>query len=429
MDICSVYSKYLECTSVCTDTRKIENDSIFFALKGPNFNANSMAAQALEAGAKYAVIDEAAYKTDDRYIVTQDVLTTLQELAKYHRKQLNIPIIAITGSNGKTTTKELTNAVLGTSYFTYATQGNLNNHIGVPLTLLAMKKGVEIGIVEMGANHQQEIAFYCSIAAPTHGIITNIGKAHLEGFGGVEGVKKGKGELYDYLGAHGGRAFVNSGSQVLTEMAAGLSEAVFYPQHKDYYHCSLLEEGGPLLTFKAEDGEICETRLIGKYNFENIAAALCIGKFFKVRPALANMAVAAYDPTNNRSQVFKKKSNTLVLDAYNANPSSMKAAIENFKAMPAENKILVLGDMFELGGESQYEHEALGKLLNELKPGKTLLCGMEMSAAARNHPEALYFQNREGLEQWIKAHPFQGATVLIKGSRGMGLEKVAAIID
>jgi UDP-N-acetylmuramoyl-tripeptide--D-alanyl-D-alanine ligase len=426
MDIEVLYNRFLECTCVCTDTRKIEKDSLFFALKGPNFNANELAHKALEAGAKYAIIDDEQFLYDSGCILVKDVLTSMQQLANHHRRQLNIPVIAVTGSNGKTTTKELIYTVLSKKYKTHATLGNLNNHIGVPLTLLAIKKGVEIAIVEMGANHQKEITSYCLIAEPTHGIITNIGKAHLEGFGGLEGVKKGKGELYDYLLAHEGRVFINSTNEILLNLSQFLNP-VYYPGPHDYYCCELLEEF-PYIRIKTENGDVFSTHLIGKYNFENIAAALCIGKFFDVPAGAANAAVAAYDPQNNRSQIVKKDSNTIILDAYNANPSSMKAAIENFAMMDSGNKVLILGDMFELGNESEKEHAALGKILKDKNPGLLILCGKEMIAAKTLVPEALHFDSRALLEEWLRTHKFNHSTILIKGSRGMGLEKVKDLL-
>lgn len=426
MEIDLIYSKFLETTGVCTDTRKILPGCMFFALKGPNFNANSMAAAALNSGAKYAVIDDEKYKEGDSYILTEDVLATLQHLANFHRKKLGIPILAITGSNGKTTTKELIHAALKTKFKTYATLGNLNNHIGVPLTLLAMDKQVEIGIVEMGANHQKEIESYCMIAEPTHGLITNIGKAHLEGFGGIEGVKKGKGELYTYLTAKGGIIFKNSNDETLKTIPSG-GNAITYPKADDFLQCTLLEEV-PFVVFKGENQKTYTTHLTGKYNFENIAAALCIAKFFGVPDDQANEAIALYDPQNNRSQIITKGSNTILLDAYNANPSSMKAAIENFAKLSSNNKILILGDMFELGNESSKEHEELGSFLKGLNFGNILFCGKEMANAKKTYPQAEYFENRALLEAWLKKNPIGKSNILIKGSRGMGLEKIVDYI-
>jgi len=421
MSVSEIYPKFLSCSSVSTDTRKIERDAMFFALKGPNFNANNFAKKALEDGAKYVVIDEEKYKTDDRYILVDDALVCLQQLALLHRRQLGIPIIAITGSNGKTTTKELINAVLKKKYNTYATIGNLNNHIGVPLTLLAIKKEVEIGIVEMGANHQNEISFYCSIAEPTHGIITNIGKAHLEGFGGLEGVKKGKGELFDYLLKNKGIAFINSKDETVRSISR-FSDFVSYPESDDFYHCTLVSDS-PFVVFLAENGVQYPTNLIGRYNFSNIAAALCIGKYFNVSNEDANKAVSEYDPQNNRSQIVKKGTNSIILDAYNANPSSMSAAIENFAKLEAENKLMILGAMFELGNESEKEHELLGILTREKKIN-TIFCGNDMRYAKAVFPESQYFEERKQLENWLLENRINNTTILLKGSRGMGLEKL-----
>jgi UDP-N-acetylmuramoyl-tripeptide--D-alanyl-D-alanine ligase len=426
MEINQIYQKYKETTSVSTDTRKIEKDCMFFALKGPNFNGNTFAEEALRQGAKYAVIDEAEFRKDERFILVEDVLTSLQQLANYHRWQLAIPIIAITGSNGKTTTKELVNAVLAKKYRTYATRGNLNNHIGIPLTLLAMDESIELGIVEMGANHQKEIEGYCKIAEPDYGLITNIGKAHLEGFGGEEGVKKGKGELYDYLLKSGKNIFLNTDDEILKSISK-FSDPVTYPNPGNFYECSFID-ASPFIRFKTEDG-IVNTQIIGSYNFPNIAGALCIGKYFKVPAEAANEAIASYNPENNRSQVIKKEDLTLILDAYNANPSSMKAAIENFAAMSTSNKkVMVLGDMFELGEQSEGEHRNLGKLISSFQFDSVFLCGKMMKYAADELKSAQYFSEKAELEKFIENNKPKDSTVLIKGSRGMGLETLVRLI-
>jgi len=427
MEINQIYQKYKETSSVSTDTRKIEQGCMFFALKGPNFNGNAFAEEALNSGAKYAVIDEAEYKKDDRYILVGDVLTSLQQLANFHRKQLGIPVIAITGSNGKTTTKELVNAVLSKKYKTYATRGNLNNHIGIPLTLLAMDETIELGIVEMGANHQKEIEGYCNIAEPDFGLITNIGKAHLEGFGGEEGVKKGKGELYEYLLKSGKNIFLNTNDEVLKSISR-FPDPVTYPNKGDFYECSFID-ASPYIRFKTEDGTVVTTQLLGAYNFANIAGALCIGKYFNVPAEAANEAIASYNPENNRSQVIKKEDLTLILDAYNANPSSMKAAIENFAAMSTSNKkVMVLGDMFELGEQSEGEHRNLGKLIGSLKFDAVLLCGKMMQYAAEELKSAHYFSEKSELEKFIETNKPKDSTILIKGSRGMGLETLVRLL-
>lgn len=422
----SLYEIFQSSKGVCTDTRKILPGGIFFALKGANFNGNKFAKEALKAGAAFAVIDEEEYKTDDRFILVKDVLTSLQKLARHHRRSFKIPFIAITGSNGKTTTKELISTVLSSKYKTYATIGNLNNHIGIPLTLLSVKTDAEMAIIEMGANHQKEIEAYCKIAEPSHGIITNIGKAHLEGFGGFEGVKKGKGELYEYLELNKGSVFINSSNPVLMEMNR-ISDPILFPQKGDFYQCTLIE-AKPFISFKAENGKVYQTNLIGEYNFDNIAAALCIGKYFGVPSDKANMAVSQYTPENNRSQVVKKNSNTIILDAYNANPTSMRASIENFSKMVDKDKVVILGDMFELGDESVPEHAKIGILTRDKNFTKTIFCGNYMKEAAHEYPDALHFSDRSSLEDYIKSNPLSDSLILIKGSRGMGLEKIADLI-
>jgi UDP-N-acetylmuramoyl-tripeptide--D-alanyl-D-alanine ligase len=420
MDINNLYSAFLKSKAVNTDTRSIQPGDMFFALKGGNFDGNQYAENALEKGALYAIIDNLEFKKDERYLVVDDVLTALQTLANYYRKQFSIPFIAITGSNGKTTTKELLQRVLSKKYKTFATKGNLNNHIGIPLTLLSMPHDTEMAVIEMGANHQKEIEGYCKIVEPTHGTITNIGKAHLEGFGGIEGVKKGKGELFDYLRANGRTAFVNS-KDVTVSSLADWENVIYYPAEKDFYNCELIT-ADPFVVLRTEKGEVVKTKLIGAYNFENMACALCVGKYFEVPDKDANDAIATYDPTNNRSQVIIKGSNTILLDAYNANPSSMKAAIEHFAKTEFANKVLILGDMFELGDESEAEHGALGKLVSELKFSKVILVGKNMIAASRTSDKTMYFENKTTLQEWLKENILKDSHILIKGSRGMGLE-------
>ena len=394
--------------------------SVFFALKGPKFNANEFAAEALKKGAAYAVVDEKAYQVDDRCLLVDDGLTALQDLARFHRSQLKIPIVALTGSNGKTTSKELLAAVLSQKFSTYATKGNLNNHIGVPLTILSIGPSVQIAVVEMGANHVREIADLCSIANPTHGFITNIGKAHIGTFGGFENIVKGKTELYDHLSKNNGTIFVNSTNTLLSDIAKKLKSVVWYPQG-----CKLVSSD-PFLLVEAENGDHVQTQLTGAYNFENVAAALCIGKFFGVDASKANAAIAAYTPSNMRSQVVRKGSNVIILDAYNANPSSMAAAIENVAAMKASNKILILGDMFELEEEAEREHRNIGKLIKERGFDRVYLCGTLFRAAMNDIPHAKQFDKRDLLIEELKKNPIQNATILVKASRGIGLE---AIVD
>lgn len=426
MSIEAIYQLFSASEGVCTDTRQIRPGVLFFALRGASFNGNEFAAAALEQGASYAIIDDENHKVNNRCVLVQDALACLQELARYHRRRFSIPFIAVTGSNGKTTTKELIYSVLATTYKTYATKGNLNNHIGIPLTLLSIKEDAQIAIIEMGANHQKEIESYCRIAEPTHGIITNIGKAHLEGFGGLEGVKKGKGELFAYLKARSGTAFVNSSNSLIMELDRP-EKSVYFPQANDDYSCSL-EEANPYIRFKAANGERTSTQLIGKYNFDNIAAALCIARHFAVPDTEANRAISAYVPDNNRSQVIRQGDNTILLDAYNANPSSMQAALENFAGLPGEGKVVILGDMFELGDESEAEHERLGGLIREKHFDTILLCGTQMAHASRACPEALYFEDRPSLENFLISSSFSQTRILIKGSRSMGLEKILPLL-
>ncbi|HEX6891336.1 MAG TPA: UDP-N-acetylmuramoyl-tripeptide--D-alanyl-D-alanine ligase [Chryseolinea sp.] len=427
MEIEQLYKYYLESRSVSTDTRKILPGSVFFALKGDRFNANEFAAQALEKGASYAVIDEERYAISSKYIVVSNVLDTLQKLAAYHRQQLSIPVIGLTGSNGKTTSKELLNAVLSRKYKTYATQGNLNNHIGVPLTLLAIDNSIEVAVVEMGANHLGEIALLCSIANPTHGFITNIGKAHIGTFGGFENIIRGKSELYQHLISKSGVAFINSRSEILSNMAKRFKDPVLYPSKDDYYHCELVD-ADPFLRVKAENGDIIETNLIGAYNFENIAAALCIGKYFKVDAVLANRAIGEYRPSNMRSQLVKKDGNTIILDAYNANPSSMKVAIENVAAIKGNRKTLILGDMFELEDEAEAEHRGIGKLLGSYQFENVLLCGRLMKFAKEEYSPALLFETKDELIAELKNNPIKDSIILVKASRGIGLETVVEFL-
>lgn len=427
--IASLYKKFLTTTGVSTDTRSIKLDNIFFALKGPNYDANKFAKAALEQGAKYAVIDDPEHKPEDeRYLLVENSLKTLQDLAAYHRSQLKIPIIGITGSNGKTTTKELIYEVLSKKFVTFATAGNLNNHIGVPLSILSIDSKVEIAIIEMGANKVGDIAKLCAIAQPTHGLITNIGKAHIEGFGGFEGVIKGKGELYDYLLSHNGRVFINSQNEILNKMAKKFERPVFYPAYSDYYHCELIT-ADPFLVIKSDKGNLIETNLVGKYNFENIAAALCLGKFFEVDNKKANRAISKYTPSNNRSQIIKKGNNMLILDAYNANPVSMKAAIENIAEMDSSNKVVILGDMNELGEISEDEHYKIGELTKNKHFNRVIFCGEKILAAKNANPDSTYFKEKGQLIDYLHENPFDKALILIKASRSLGLEQLVEVME
>ncbi|MFT2009115.1 UDP-N-acetylmuramoyl-tripeptide--D-alanyl-D-alanine ligase [Pontibacter sp. 13R65] len=415
-----LYQKYLECHHVSTDSRAGQEQSLFFALNGPNFKGAAFAAAALAKGARYAVVDDPAMASDNCFVV-KDTLLTLQELARHHRRQLSLPVIGITGSNGKTTTKELIYAVLSQKFNTLYTQGNLNNHIGVPLTLLRIKQEHEVAIIEMGANHIGEIALLCSIALPSHGLITNIGKAHLEGFGSLEGVARGKSELYAHLDKTGGTVFVNTSNEHLLRMSRRIADKVTYPAPSDFYHSQLLE-ASPYVVYLDEAGQKVQTQLVGSYNYENMAAAACIGKYFQVPLEKANAAIAAYSPQNNRSQVVQKGSNTILLDAYNANPTSMANAIRHFGSMKAPRKVVIVGDMFEMGAESATEHTLIGQVLAEQPFDEVLLCGKDMQYAAQASAQFHHFSTKPELEQWLQEHPISESYVLIKGSRGMGLE-------
>ncbi len=423
MEIEKLYQHYLLSGKISTDTRKIEPDSLFFALKGDNFNANEFALEALKRGATFSIVDEERFAVNDKCILVDNVLITLQKLARHHRDQFSIPFIGLTGSNGKTTSKELLHAVLSKKFKTLATKGNLNNHIGVPLTILSIDKSVEIAVIEMGANHLGEIALLCSIANPTHGFITNIGKAHIGTFGGFENIVRGKSELYQHLLTNNGVVFINSQNEILANMAKRFKNPIFYPGVDDYYHCELIG-ADPFVKIKTENGDTIETQIIGGYNFENMAAALCIGKYFGVDSVAANLAIADYSPGNMRSQVIQKGSNTIILDAYNANPSSMQAAIENLASMKTLKKVAILGDMFELEEEAETEHRNLGRLLKDKKVDRVYLCGKLVASAKTELPEALHFESKELLIEELKKNPIQESTILVKASRGIGLETI-----
>lgn len=423
-----LYEKFLECSGVSTDTRQITPDCLFVALKGPSFNANQFAVEALTKGTRFCLVDDPALaKQDTRCLWVPDALTALQDLARYHRQTLTIPVVGLTGSNGKTTTKELIASVLSKKYALYATQGNLNNHIGVPLTVLSLNEQHELAVVEMGANHQEEIALLSSICQPTHGLITNVGKAHLEGFGGIEGVRKGKGELFDFLAVSGGTVFVNANDPTVMDMyreRKGFGQAVFYLTDNQP---ELLQES-PVAIYQTTDGQEITTHLPGRYNFLNMAAALAIGNHFGVSPDEANHAIANYNPTNNRSQMVAKGTNTVLLDAYNANPSSMAAALLQFMKQPATRKMVILGDMYELGDESPAEHAALGQLIAQGNFDVVILAGKDMKFALEYLPQAYYFPDKFSLHNWIADNPMQNTHILIKGSRGMKLESVVPFI-
>jgi len=417
-----LYRLFLQHPSVQTDTRQLKQGDFFFALKGPNFNANAFALQALQQGAAYAVIDEDINSEDERLIKTTDVLTTLQQLAKHHRQQFTIPFIAITGSNGKTTTKELVSAVISSQYITYTTKGNLNNHIGVPLTLLSIKKDAQIAVIEMGANHQKEIESYCSYTLPTHGIITNCGKAHLEGFGGVEGVRKGKGELFDFLSAHEGTAFIYEAYDYLHSMSKGIKNIFSYGTTNANI-IGAIKNSEPFLAVDITEGAkiSIQTNLVGDYNLPNVLCAVAVGKYFHVTDENIQSAIENYFPSNSRSQMIEKGSNHIILDAYNANPSSMKVAIENFAKLHAENKVLLLGGMAELGETSMAEHEAIIQLIQQYPWDKVVLVGGDFSNI--KHPY-IYFTQSAAAKEWFVQQNFKHTYFLIKGSRSMQMEKI-----
>lgn len=421
MNIEQLYNLFKINQSISTDTRAIVKGSLFFALKGDNFNGNKFAEVALKKGASYAIIDEEKYKLNDKMILVENVLVTLQNLATYHRKYLKVPIISLTGSNGKTTTKELINAVLSKKYNTSATVGNLNNHIGVPLTLLKMNSSSEIGIVEMGANHLKEIEQLTNIALPDYGYITNFGKAHLEGFGSLKGVIKGKTELYDYLKKENKIAFINSEDNIQLEKSKEMNIITF--GQKDANYVIEYEKADPFVVLKLNN-EIIESKLIGKYNYNNIAAAIAIGRYFKVSDKLIKEAIENYNPTNNRSQIIHKGTNKIILDAYNANPSSMKVALENLSDLTGSYKIAILGDMFELGVEAEAEHQKIADLAQKLDITTVYLLGKNFYKIKSNNEKISKFISFEKFKEVFNSSLVNNSTILIKASRGMALERL-----
>jgi UDP-N-acetylmuramoyl-tripeptide--D-alanyl-D-alanine ligase len=432
MNIPTLYQHFLQSTGVSTDTRKIDKGNIFFALKGPNFNANDFASKALEMGAALVVVDEERVTSpgDSRYFLVEDALIALQQLANHHRHQLQIPIIGLTGSNGKTTSKELLNAVLSRKFKTVATQGNLNNHIGVPLTLLTIGKENEIAIIEMGANKQGDIKELCDIAEPTHGFITNIGKAHLEGMGGPEGVLKTKTELFQHLRENKGTVFINTSDPILSNMIKRFENPILYPSKGDFCEVTFVE-ANPFVSFKIEnDDTVYRSSLIGEYNFGNIATALTVGKFFGVPLAEGVKGVVQYVPANMRSQLMEKRSNLIILDAYNANPSSMEVAIKTFATMSArKQKMVILGDMLELGEHTEAEHQKIGEILSQFNFDKICLAGKHMQAALSKAPiSTLYFPDPFSFRNWLQDSKLENYQILIKGSRGMKLETLVDFI-
>lgn len=431
-----LYEVFVACKQkITTDTRKLEPGAIFFALKGDNFNANEFAEEAIKGGCAYAVVDDAKKANGKTIYLVKDVLHTLQDLAKYHRSKLKIPFIGITGSNAKTTHKELIHAVLSKKYHTYATKGNLNNHIGVPLTVLAITNEHQMAIIEMGANHQGEIAELCEIANPDYGIITNIGSAHLEGFGGVEGIKKGKGELYKHIRENKGKIFVNGDDPVLMEMSEGIDKIIYGGSTNFMIHGKMFMNSD-FVEFKwakanveiSANKQLVVTQMFGHYNFINLLCAVCIGDYFQVGEELINEALTQYVPEMNRSQVKKTNFNTLILDAYNANPSSMYLAITNFTQKKSSKKIFILGDMLELGEYSDDEHLKILELIPVNENDQVICVGPLFFQFQTKFPDVTFFKNTEDAAAYLEKQEFKNFDVLIKGSRGIKLEKLVAFL-
>lgn len=421
MKISELYQLYLKHPSISTDSRNVQKGDLFFALKGGSFNGNLFAKNALDAGASYAIVDEEIDEDDGRFILVNNALVALQQLAKFHREQFSIPFIAITGSNGKTTTKELLHAVLSSQFRTYTTQGNLNNHIGIPLTILKVKPDAELAIIEMGANHQKEIASYCEYVLPSHGLITNIGKAHLEGFGGEEGVKKGKGELFDFLSNTDGTVFINTDDVAIMDLAKHIKHRFSYG--KNGVVKGEIIQSTPFLHARIFAGEEIEinSHLVGKYNLPNILAAICVGQYFGISLSKIKKAIENYHPENSRSQLVKKGSNTFILDEYNANPSSMKAAIENFSEMEAPHKILLLGEMRELGNTATAEHQAVVDLIDQYSWDEVVLVGPLFENTQHHYA---YFNKSVDAKKWFQSQQFENTFFLLKGSRGVMMEQI-----
>jgi UDP-N-acetylmuramoyl-tripeptide--D-alanyl-D-alanine ligase len=428
----TLYQHYLNHPVVSTDTRAITKGCLFFALRGDHFDANTFAAQALQQGAAFAIIDREEFAINENCILVPDVLAALQALAKHHREQLTIPVVGLTGSNGKTTTKELIKAVLAEKYKVFATKGNLNNHIGVPLSILSMPLDVEIAVIEMGANHQKEIEMLCEIAQPTHGLITNVGMAHLDGFGGFEGVKKGKAELYAYLKKVDGFTFIYHNNPYLIEMSntAGLNKIVYYGTAKENTISGELVNADPLIKLKwstHRDTFTAQANLTGTYNFENILAAICIANFFEVDAEAINKGLADYFPINNRSQLTKTEKNQVICDFYNANPSSMLAALNNLQSLSAKHKTVIIGDMFELGPEAAAQHQEIIRRTLSHNFDEVLFIG-ENFFAFSSLGGAKFFNTRTEAYDYLTEHSIKDSLILLKGSRGMALEQLLPLL-
>ncbi|QXP77811.1 MULTISPECIES: UDP-N-acetylmuramoyl-tripeptide--D-alanyl-D-alanine ligase [Winogradskyella] len=422
MKIDEIYNNFKTCTIASTDTRKLQQNCMYFALKGDNFDGNQFVQKAFDGGAKYCIIDNIEYKINDNCILVKDVLSTLQELATFHRKKIGIAIISLTGSNGKTTTKELINTVLKTTYKVKATVGNLNNHIGVPLTLLSFTEDLDFGIVEMGANHLNEIEFLCNIALPDYGLITNFGKAHLEGFGSVEGVVKAKSELYNYIISNKKIAFINTDDNKQIKQIGAYSKIIKFGNGEKNDCIVTFKEAKPYVTLVYNDLQI-KSQLIGDYNYGNIAVAVAIGKHFKVSSENIKKGIENYQPDNNRSEIINKGTTQIILDAYNANPTSMLAALKNFKQLDAKNKYLFLGDMFELGTEAAKEHQSIVDFITLNFDENIYIIGNNFYDT--NTKSSLHkFRRFEDLKELLKSLQLNNTSVLIKGSRGMALERI-----
>jgi len=424
MNIKALYEIFKTHSNISTDHRKVIPNCLFFALKGANFNGNKFSKDALKNGASFAIIDEKEYKTSEQFILVENVIETLQKLANHHRKQFNIPFIGITGTNGKTTTKEFINSVLSKKYKTTYTQGNLNNHIGVPLTILSIKKNCEIAIIEMGANHIGEINFSCNIAEPNYGIITNIGKAHIEGFGSIEGIKKTKNELYQFIQSKNGNLFVNNEDETLLELSKNIKKQTYGNAKANCFGKLISSTPSVKLNW---NNKLITSNLYGAYNYQNILAAICIGKYFNVASDDIKKAIEEYYPTNNRSQIIENNTNTIFLDAYNANPTSMNAAIDTFIENDSSNKLMILGDMLELGDTSIEEHQAIVSRIEKLKIN-TLFIGKEFNSI-NNKYNFTYLENVDKVIEWLKHSSLINHQILIKGSRGIRLEGAAEYLQ